>query len=167
VPVASTTLSATTSPIVSTHTDESTTFETTVGTSTFVPSQSSGAAGDGNNGGDNNGDGNSGDGNNAGGNNGDGNNAGGNNGGDNNAGGNNGGDNADGNNADGNNNNNNEGSVCFPDANFLWHTSNQIHRPPNRSRLPFLPCWPPPVLLLPSFKSSPACKKMSGSGQIF
>jgi hypothetical protein len=118
-----------------------------------VPSQSSGAAGDGNNGGDNNGDGNSGDGNNAGGNNGDGNNA-------------------DGNNADGgdnnnNNNNNNEGSVCFPNANFLWHTANQFHRPPNRSRLPFLPCWPPLVLPLPSFKSSPACKNMPGSGQIF
>jgi hypothetical protein len=39
VPIASTTLSATTSPIVSTHTDETTTFETTVGTSTFVPNQ--------------------------------------------------------------------------------------------------------------------------------
>jgi hypothetical protein len=119
-----------------------------------VPSQSSGAAGGG--------DGNNGDGNNNGGSggNGDGNNNGG-------SGGNGDGNNGDGNNADGDNNNNNEeNSVCFHNANFLWHTANQFHRP-KRSRLPFLASWPPSVLPLPFFKSSPACRNMPGSGQIF
>jgi hypothetical protein len=118
-----------------------------------VPSQSSGAAGGG--------DGNNGDGNNNGGSggNGDGNNNGG-------SGGNGDGNSGDGNNADGDNNNNEENSVCFHNANFLWHTANQFHRP-KRSRLPSLASWPPSVLPLPFFKSSPACRNMPGSGQIF